>query len=64
MDQSNKLSRKTFEIGQRSYIALGRKNGILAELKEEKQPEQWPVMLLCAKCWTVASFCGMHRYRY
>jgi hypothetical protein len=42
MIRSNELTREAFEIGQRSYMVLGRKDGVVAEFKQTSDPEGWP----------------------
>jgi hypothetical protein len=46
MVNSNELTRRAFEIAERSYITLGRKDGILGELIETDDPQGWPTILL------------------
>jgi len=40
--RANRQSRETFETSQKSYLVLGRKDGVIADIHESSDPEGWP----------------------
>jgi hypothetical protein len=44
--ESLRRSDEAFRISERPYITFGRKDGVLAEITETKDPTQWPTMTL------------------